>query len=173
MSALRQRLSEWLLRAAAWLEDRPVRQEVACRVEADPIACRTNAEIERWEAQMLRMPQVDCPLKHHFGPGVYVREMFAPKGTLVIGHAHNTEHLNIMLTGKARILVEGKVKEMTAPCIVTSTVGTRKAAVVVEDMRWLTIHPTPLRDVNKLEAELFTKSPVFRAWEQETQLKEN
>ena len=41
----------------------------------------TRAQIDRLQAEMLRMPQVDIPTVHTFGPGFYAR-------TIKIGRAH-------------------------------------------------------------------------------------
>ena len=71
-------------------------------VELDPLtpaAPFTEADVERLEAAFLQEQQVDCPVHHHFGPGVYVREVVLPTGSYIIGHRHNSPHLNIMLEG--------------------------------------------------------------------------
>ena len=59
-----------------------------------------SQKVEALESHMLEHPQVDCPVVHHFGPGIYVREVHLPKGALALGHAQRYEHLNIMLQGK-------------------------------------------------------------------------
>ena len=51
---------------------------------------------------MGHMPQVECPLKHYFAPGVYLREIFMPAGSVVIGKIHKTEHFNIIQKGCSR-----------------------------------------------------------------------
>jgi hypothetical protein len=37
-------------------------------------------KVEDVERKMLLLPQADCPLHHHFGPGLYVREVHIPAG---------------------------------------------------------------------------------------------
>ena len=117
-----------------------------------------NAAIERLEGRLLSLPQVPMPLTHRFAPGVYLREIFMPAGTFVIGHEHKTEHFNVVLSGRARVLIDGVVTEIKAPSVFVSKPGVRKVLVIEEDMRWATVHATTETDVHRLEADLIIKS---------------
>lgn len=118
----------------------------------------TKIGIERLEELCLHQPQVEMPLTHRFAPGVYFREIFMPAGTFVIGHEHKTEHFNVVLSGRALVLIEGKTEEIKAPCVFLSGAGVRKVLLIEEDMRWVTIHATHETDITKLELELIIKS---------------
>lgn len=96
----------------------------------------------------------ELPLTHTFSDGVYAREIFMPKGMVVIGHVHNTKHLNIISTGKAIVYMEGKVHEITAPFTFESNAGVRKMLYILEDMFWTTIHVTDETDIDTLEEVL-------------------
>ncbi len=122
---------------------------------------RTNVDIERVEAEMLTINQVECPVTHRFTPGMYMREVFMPKGAFVIGHEHRTEHFNIVLSGSALVMIDGVVARIVAPCVFTSGAGVRKVLFIEEDMRWATTHVTDLTDLKELEAQLIVKSPTF------------
>ena len=39
-----------------------------------------NLIVADLEKEMLEMPQADCPVAHHFGPGIYIREVTLPAG---------------------------------------------------------------------------------------------
>jgi hypothetical protein len=136
---------------------------------SEPIKARdfTLSEIEMLEARLLHAPQVEIPLTHLFAPHVYWREVFMPKGSFVIGHQHKTEHFNVVLTGRARVLMAGEMHEIVAPCVMTSGAGVRKILYIEEDMRWATIHPTDETDMERLEEELIIKSDSFLAKELE------
>lgn len=126
----------------------------------------TLKEVERVERDLLQQPQVECPLTHLFAPGVYYREIFMPAGTFVVGQQHKTEHLNVVLTGRASVLMDGKVTEIRAPCVLKSGAGVRKMLLIHEDMRWATIHPTADlqncgQDIGLLEDSLITKSEAY------------
>jgi quercetin dioxygenase-like cupin family protein len=124
---------------------------------------RDLAQKELQEAVELisSVEQVPLPLTHHFSPGIYMREILMPKGAFVIGHEHKTQHLNVVLSGSARVMIEGKIYDMKAPCVLESGPGVQKIAYIEEDMRWATVHPNPdeERDIVKLEERLLNLSP--------------
>lgn len=93
---------------------------------------------------------LECPTSNHFAPGVYLREIFMPAGTFVVGHKHRTEHLNVILTGRARVLMNGVVRELAAPFTFKSHAGVRKVLFILEDCTWQTIHPTTETDLEKI-----------------------
>lgn len=122
----------------------------------------STEEIEGLEKVCLGMDQVDCPLVHQFAPGVYLREITMPAGAFVIGQRHKTAHFNIVLSGRARVMMDdGVVYTIQAPCTFKSEPGVRKILLIEEEMRWATVHPTQETDLNKLEDELVIKSPAF------------
>lgn len=122
----------------------------------------TEIDIPKLESALLEQEQVECPLVHRFAPGVYLREVFMPAGTFVLGHRHNTEHFNIVLKGRARVLIDGDmVEEISAPYTFASKPGVRKVLYVLEDMVWQTVHPTDETDIEKLESELVSPSREF------------
>ena len=129
-----------------------------------------TADICKVADKLQRMPQVDMPVKHMFAPGVYYREIFVPAGTLIIGHNHKTEYLNILIKGKCRIFMAGKVKEMDAPCTFVSDAGVQKMAYVLEDMIFATIHPTEETDHEVIEAQLVDKAPEWHEYQEELKL---
>lgn len=121
-----------------------------------------NQKIELVEKQLLDFPQVDVPLVHLFGPDVYLRTVKMPKGSIVIGHEHKTEHFNIVLSGSATLGVGVDAVEIKAPMIFVSKPGVRKVLQIHEDMIWTTIHPTKETDLTKLEDQLIVKSETFK-----------
>ena len=98
------------------------------------------------------------PLTHRFSDGIYIREIFMPKGMIVVGHVHNTKHMNIVLTGKAKVWDGESVKDITAPYTFESNSGIRKVLYIEEDMIWQTIHVTNETDIFELEEVLIDKS---------------
>lgn len=122
---------------------------------------KDNVDIDEVEKKLLSMPQVDCPIKHHFGPGLYIREVLMPAGAIVIGHAHKKENMNIMLQGKMLLLeLDGNVKELTAPQTFVNGPG-RKVAYIIEDVIWQNVHATEETDLEKLEDMFIEKSPAW------------
>jgi hypothetical protein len=97
------------------------------------------------------LPPVECPVTHHFAPGIYAREMLIPKGTVLTGHVHKYTNLNIMSAGELSVLTEEGVKRVKAPFTIVSPPGTKRVAYAHEDTVWTTIHPTDETDVDKIE----------------------
>lgn len=119
------------------------------------------------EKLMLSAPQTPCPVYHHFGPGIYIREMHIPAGTLVMGHEHTGDSSNIFLKGRLKLLQEdGSWQELTAPMFMVGGPG-RKAAITLEDCIWQNIFATNETDLKVLEATLVRKSEAFLKYEQE------
>lgn len=108
--------------------------------------------------QITEIPEDGLPLTHTFSDGVYAREIFMPAGMIVVGHVHNTRHLNIISTGKARVYSEGTITEIQAPYTFESGEGARKVLYIEEDMFWTTIHVTEEQDISILEDTLIDKS---------------
>jgi hypothetical protein len=115
--------------------------------------------IMQLQSQMLEMPdQLDLPLKHHFAPGCYAREIFIPKGTLVIGKIHKHSHLNIISKGSVMVATEFGPLEFSAPHTFVSEVGVKRAVYALEDTIWTTIHVTDETDLDKIEDYVIAKS---------------
>jgi hypothetical protein len=123
----------------------------------------TPAVVDRIETAMLALPQADCPVFHHFGPGIYVREVNLPAGVTAIGHAQRLPHLNVMLKGRVRMHREdGSTMEIAAPALFVGPPG-RKIGYVVEDVVWLNVYATDETDIETLERTYLDKSPAWRA----------
>lgn len=110
------------------------------------------------EKELLQYPQANCPVVHHFGPGVCIREVFIPAGTLAIGHKQKFEHLNLMLRGKVMVLNDaGEAQILEAPMVFVGKPG-RKIGYVLEDMVWQNIYATELKNADEVEAHFIEKS---------------
>lgn len=115
-------------------------------------------KIEAIEKKFLSLPQVPCSVIHKFGPGIYIREVTLPQGSICIGHHQNFEHMNIFIKGRITILDEnGQPKEIKAPMTFVGKPG-RKIGYIHEDSVWLNVYPTSETNIEKLEAHYLTKS---------------
>lgn len=110
--------------------------------------------------RMKEVEQTDLPVKHHFSPGLYLREIFMPAGTVVIGKIHKTEHFNILVKGACLIIHDDyRREELRAPAVFVSKAGVQKVLYILEDMIWMTTHVTEETDMGKLEELLITPMP--------------
>lgn len=126
----------------------------------------SNLIVADLEKEMLEMPQADCPVAHHFGPGIYIREVTLPAGIFAVGHAQRYEHLNIMLTGKVAIVDGDQVRVLEAPLIFTGKPG-RKVGYVLETCVWQNVYATNETDIDTLEAHYLDKSKTWEAYDKE------
>lgn len=101
------------------------------------------------------LPEVDCPLQHSFIDGVYVRTIFIPAGTVIVGKIHKHSHANILSKGEVVVMTEeGGREHLTGPLTMVSPAGCKRAVYAVTDATWTTIHSLPpdqSQDLSKIE----------------------
>ena len=96
---------------------------------------------------------IELPLVHRFTDGIYVREIFMPKGTLLTSKIHKTRHQFMVLKGEVSVLDEqGNEVRITAPHIGITEIGTRRVLYIHEDCIWATVHANPNNE-NEVEIE--------------------
>lgn len=99
------------------------------------------------------------PLKHSFAEGVYVREIFILKGSVLTGKIHRHAHPNFLMSGEVIVFTENKGREhLKAPLSMISEAGTKRAILALEDTVWITVHVTPETDLEKIEDYVIAKS---------------
>jgi hypothetical protein len=100
-------------------------------------------KLEALQDEMLKMPQVSVPLQHYFVEGLYGRCMTVAAGVTIVGKVHTREHLCVVLKGKAKVVSDELTQTVEAPYVYISRAGAKRAIHVLEDLTWLTVHPTP------------------------------
>jgi hypothetical protein len=109
-----------------------------------------------------------CPVKHHFSPGLYAREMFIPAGTVIVGKMHRHQHLAAVLRGRISIAGEDGASEVCGPALFVSQAMTKRAGYALEDTVWVTFHPTEKTDLADIEADVIVpESEVLAMSKQE------
>jgi quercetin dioxygenase-like cupin family protein len=119
----------------------------------------SRAEIDRLQAELIKLPQYEPKTQHHFAPGLYLRTVWSPAGSVIVGKVHKTEHFYAVLSGRIRVTTDQGVIELDArdgPQILTCPVGTKRAVFVIEDAWRMNVHLNPknITDIEALEAEL-------------------
>lgn len=104
------------------------------------------------------LAEPDCPLKHHFAPGVYGREILLPKDSLVVGKIHKHAHLNMIMQGHVSVATEDGVHEYFGPTVLVSKPGTKRVVYAHEDTIWVTVHLTNSQDLAVIEDEIIAKT---------------
>ena len=108
---------------------------------------------------LLELPpemRVELKTEHRFTEGLYIREMRAPAGSLIIGHLHRDACPNFILKGKILVVMNGSATLAQAGDTVISCPFVRKLGQVLEDCVWTTVHANPdnCTDIATLEARL-------------------
>jgi len=100
--------------------------------------------LDRWEAFVADKPQQECPLKHTYPVGMYVREIFAPAGSIITSRIHKFDHPFFLMKGKLTVISETEgLATYTAPTYGITLPQTRRAILIHEDTVWITVHPNP------------------------------
>lgn len=121
------------------------------------LATSMQEKVKALEEVLLEAPQVDCPVRHHFAPGIYAREITIPKGTVLTGAVHKTQNLAVLSQGKLQLVTDDGTTIISAPHILTVMPGMKNAAYALEDSVWTNFFPTEETNTDVL-VELLTES---------------
>tara|TARA_R110002012_G_scaffold220010_1_gene391501 strand:+ start:272 stop:748 length:477 start_codon:yes stop_codon:yes gene_type:complete len=102
----------------------------------------------------------DLPVQHTFSDGVYAREAFLPKDSIVVGKIHRHGHLNIISRGKVVVVTEFGIQHLEGPITFVSKPGTKRVVRALEDTQWTTIHlnESNTQDLAELEKQIIATS---------------
>lgn len=128
---------------------------------------------EEIQAHIGSLPQVELPIFHHFAPNVYMRQMDAPAGAIVVSKMHRTEHMNILLKGSLTVITEDGIQFLQAPLILKSEAGTKRIGYFHEDSSWVTVHPTELTNIEEIEAQVIVPESEIQEFLKSLPTKEN
>lgn len=104
------------------------------------------------QIMLMSAPMVDCLLIHRFVPGMYIREILMPAGTMATSQIHKTTHPFFILKGKVSVFSENEGEQLLeAPYTGITTPGTRRVLYIHADTTWVTCHPTNIQPENDSE----------------------
>ena len=113
-----------------------------------------KATVEALQAAMLELPQYEPPTEHVFHGGMYCRQVTIPAGCTIVGKKHKQDHLFMVVSGEVRIVDDGQAQTLTAPAVLQSKTGVKRAIYAITDTVFLTVHATPAKDVEQAEQML-------------------
>ena len=114
----------------------------------------TREQIDRLQAEMVKMPQVELQTEHFFSPGMYCRRVFRPAGTLIVGKVHKKPHFFLCAIGEIIAWTETGMRKLKAGDVVECQPGTIRVTYAVTDAMGVTIHKTDKTDLDEIESEL-------------------
>jgi hypothetical protein len=98
------------------------------------------------------------PLKHHIKDGIYTREIFMPKGMLVLSFIHKTNHPSFFMSGEMSVVTDtGEVNRIKAPQVFQTQIGTQRIAYMHEDCVWVCTYRTDATTIEEAEKEVYTE----------------
>ena len=111
-------------------------------------------EILRITEVLKTCPQVDLPLQHFYLPGVCVRSMFMPAGTLLAGKIHKHAHIAILAQGTLRLADDEHAFVISAPYIAYGKAGIKRLGYAETDCTFMNVLSTDITDPDELEAAM-------------------
>lgn len=111
-------------------------------------------QIDRLQAEMIKMPQAELQTEHFFSPGMYCRRVSRPAGTLIVGKVHKEPHFFLCAKGEIIAWSENGMRKLQAGDVIESKPGTKRVTLATQDSIGITIHKTDKTDLDEIEAEL-------------------
>lgn len=109
------------------------------------------AKVAALQAEMLKMPQFEPPTEHTFHGGMYCRQVSIPAGCTIVGKKHKQDHFFMVMSGVVCI-VDGDVSEtFSAPVLLKSVAGVKRAIYALTDTVFMTFHATDATDIEQAE----------------------
>jgi hypothetical protein len=139
--------------------------DIVSLVQAGPIMdtelkAKFRNKLDELEEAMRELPQVETSLRHFFGSGVYGREIFMEKGSLILGKIHKGKTINFIMKGKVSVASIDGIQHLEAPAVFVSSPGAKRLVFIHEDCTWATAHanPSDTTDLSELEEFVIAKN---------------
>ena len=100
---------------------------------------------------------INKQVTHHFGTGVYGREMYIPQGQVITSKIHRGKTMNFIMAGVIGVVSEEGHKIYQAPYVFVSGPFTKRIVIAHTDVIWATAQGSHETDLDKLEDELIAK----------------
>lgn len=97
------------------------------------------------------------PLKHKFGDGIYIREIFNPAGQLLVTKIHKKDNAFFLMKGKMTVMSEDGETTIEAPYYGLTKADTKRIIYIHEDCIFITVHPTNAKNVKDAEKDIIAK----------------
>lgn len=116
--------------------------------------------IDQLEALLASQPSAPMPVTHRWTPGLYIREILIPAGTIATSMEHRTEHPFVLSAGVVEVVdSHGTAQLLQAPHTGITKPGTRRALRALTDVVWITFHVTEKTDVEEIAADILVANP--------------
>lgn len=119
--------------------------------------CQSILDLEQ---AMLALPEADTSggdLQHYFSEGLYARQLTIPADTVVVSKIHLKGQINFLLKGTLLVVSEQSTQELTAPQVIVSPPGIKRAVHTKTEVVWVTVSATNKTDLKEIEEEIIAK----------------
>jgi len=96
-------------------------------------------------------------LTHYHTKGIYARELFIPKGSVMVSKLHKLPRLCMILSGDVSFTTEYGSRRIKGPYTAVFPAGSKVALFTHEDTIWTAIHGTDETDLDVIENNLIAK----------------
>ncbi len=97
----------------------------------------------------------ELPVTETLADGLYIREVFIPKGSVIVGALHKLPSANICAQGRISILgSDGSRHEISAPFSAIGQSGAAKIGFAIEDTRWINVFHVKSESLETVRAEI-------------------
>lgn len=88
-------------------------------------------------------------IRHHFGDGLYAKEIHVPAGEVIGKHVHNYTHFSVLAQGTAIVETDGgdgtrklKTRQVIKPGLIEVKANVYHKITALTDVTWYCIHAT-------------------------------
>lgn len=99
-------------------------------------------------------------ITHHFGTGVYGRELFIPAGNVISSKIHRGKTFNVIAKGRISVIDPYKgFNTYEGPFCFVSDRLTKRIVIAQTDTLWITSHENPnnSEDLDEIESRIIAK----------------
>jgi hypothetical protein len=125
-------------------------------IECPTQEIRPVTPVDELEAVLASMPGISFPVIHTFTPGLYLRQIFMPAGSLLTSMEHKTEHPFIVISGTVDVMTAGGRETYIGPYMGITKPGTKRVLYTHTDTVWITVHANPgnLTDPDEIGSQI-------------------
>lgn len=101
------------------------------------LECALSSHPEAYDMHEFNVGKVT----HHFASGVYGRELFIPKGNVIVSKIHKAKTFNVIAKGVIAVICPHKGYNVyEGPHCFVSEPYTKRVVIAIEDTLWITGH---------------------------------
>ncbi len=120
----------------------------------------TREAIEALQKVISTVPQAQLQTDHYFCDGMYMRTLWRPADTLIVGKVHKKEHFYVVCFGDVTVTSDGFRERINGFKVLICKPGTKRAVYAHADTLCLTVHRTDETELERVEADLIEDDPT-------------